>query len=822
MKPERQNHEPKIHHEPGKTSPYVIHLSHNEPIISKPSSSPNLDQLAKQLVLDVEQDDIEEEQDDLLLDFDDIVHQLKETDYNEDTETVLIDEPKENEIPKIDEPTQIRSTQISPEKLETEFLQPKGTDEEETISFFKKISRFELPNIPSTPVRGMKVKTIAAFVALSFAFVLPLHAVQQVNASRSVESKITESGAQAISHFMQGADALGRERFSVAEMDFTRAHEDFSAAENSLHEVNIALSTLAQVLPKTNDAYDSAKGLLTAGKEFSTAASILADAVENLQSQESLTATTKIDLLQTYIASALPHIASATHAMEQVDPEAVPEEYRETVAQLKEKSPSLYQSLEEFNEFSTALTTIMGGERKMRYLVVFQNNTELRATGGFPGSFAEIDVMNGEITDIHIPPGGTYDVQGQLSAFVEAPKPIALINPRWEFHDANWFPDFPTSAQKTLWFYEKAGGTTMDGVIAINATIMPKLLEVTGPIEMPEYGRTIDAENFLFETQKIVEFEYEEYQGEGTDRPEDAPKQFIGALAPKVLEKLMDADMDTTLAMLDVLGQGLQEKDTLIYLEDNALQSEVQQLGWAGEQKQTDGDYLMVVNTNLGGGKTDTVIDQTIDLYSEISADGSIVNTVTITKEHKGLQTALFEGVNNVDYIRLYVPKGSELISAEGFEIPPDELFEPSEVALTKDEDIALLESDRHIDPISQTDIWNENGKTVFGNWIQTKPGEIEQVTFTYRIPITLTSQKTEITLFDKLKEKLGVKDLETHTIFIQKQPGVETRATNVTVSLPEKKPIIWSSHTGESKGKDIHITNTHDQFIRFLLQNEL
>lgn len=829
MPSDKNNKKPqiRIHHDEGPVSPYIIHLSREDAEQEELNRPSHLQALAASLSVDADDFDVEE-QDDLSLDFSEIVDQLRESDFQQD------------EIPEIDtKASSVTATRsqapvegsafVGASELEREIIDPAHrapslleTDEEEEEivreSLFSRLRfTFTFPSIA-----GPRTRAVAAFVALSFALVLPLHAIQQVNATKITQAEITDAGRNAIDNFLRGTQALESDRFDVAGIDFERATEDFRQAEESLGEIDAAVATLVSVIPQTDKTYESVRGLITSGKELSLAASNLTEAADELASRESLSATTKLTLLNSYVDNALPHIQEATTALEKVSPDAVPAEYQTAVTDLQERVPSLQTSMEEFSEFSETLVTIMGGERKMRYLVVFQNNTELRPTGGFPGSFAEMDVENGEIININIPEGGTYDVQGQLTKFVEAPQPLSLINPRWEFHDSAWFPDFPTSAKKMLWFYENAGGPTVDGVLAINATMMPKLLEITGPIEMPEYGRTIDAENFLFETQKIVEYEYDQYSDPESAREEEAPKQFIGDLAPKVLERLTDADMATTLTMLNLLGEGLDEKDVLLYFENNALQSKIESLGWSGELKQTTGDYLMVVNTNLGGGKTDTIIDQNVDIFSQVQEDGSIINTVTITKKHRGLKTALFEGLNNVDYIRLYVPKGSELISADGFEIPPAELFDTSEVPLAQDEDLLLIESNRHVHTASQTDIWDESGKTVFGNWIQTKPGETETVTFTYRLPITLAASVREHSFLDIAKSRLGFKDLETHTLLIQKQPGVLNRETNATIEFPDGKTVLWSSHTGTTPTNDIVIENEKDHFIRFLIENEV
>jgi len=666
-----------------------------------------------------------------------------------------------------------------------------------------------------------KVRAIGTFVLLSFILVLPLHALERYGGLENQQTEITDVGRQAIDHFMRGASALESDRFDVAETDFAKASQDFADAESSLKDLNSSLAGLISVLPQTDKTYSSVLNLIDAGSSLSESANIMAKAGNNISSGDEITLVEKLRVLQTYVDQAIPYINDASDALEGVDPNVLPEEYVDVVKKMQLTTPTIADSMQEFTTFADTIAMILGEKHKMRYLVTFQNNTELRATGGFVGSFAEMDLLDGNIEQVYIPNGGTYDVQGQLDTCVKAPDPLTLLSARWELHDANWFPDFAHSAEKFLWFYKKTGGPTVDGVIAINATLMPDLLNILGPIEMPEYGKTIDAENFLFETQKIVEVEYEEYQKNDENRIEDAPKQFIGDLAPIILERIKEANINQLIAIADLLGSSLVEKDVQLYFENTSLQSHMNQLGWSGTLKETSGDYLMVVNTNLGGGKTDTVIDQQVDVDVKIDEDGSIVNTVTIQKEHRGLQSSLFEGENNVDYIRLYVPQGSELISASGFEIPSDDLFKTSELPLKADDDLMLTMTNEKIDADSKTDIWDEHGKTVFGNWMQTKPGEIETVTFSYKLPFTLDIAKKEESLIDIAKYKLGFKNLETYTLLLQKQSGVNTRMTSVSIETPEQSSIIWGSHDGTSAGIDVVVPNTTDEFLRFVLEQD-
>lgn len=661
------------------------------------------------------------------------------------------------------------------------------------------------------------IRAFATFVFLSFVFVLPLHAMQGLTSSQTIQANVTASSVEAIDAISKGADALSAERFDVAGSNFDQATATFADAQSTISDLNGTVAAVANILPQTNRTLSSAQGLVKAGQELSVSAGIFAKAGDDLSRQSAADLTTKLAVLSAYVSEAKPHIDAARSALEQVDPSVIPADYQERVRALTETVPAFADSLDEFSSFADTLSTILGKDRKMRYLLAFQNNAEMRPTGGFIGSYAQMDVLHGAIVDLELPGGGTYDVQGQLSAFVQPPAPIALVNPRWEFHDANWFPDFPTSAQKLLWFYSKAGGPTVDGVIAVNASLMPDILALLGPIEMPEYDRVIDSENFLFETQKMVEEDYVEYQDLTTDRTAPAPKQFLGDLAPKLLDRAQSAEPPTLLSIMQRIGQGLSEKDIQIFFQDNALQSQMETLGWSGSIKQTSGDSLMIIDTNLGGGKTDSVISEDVGLHVQIASDGTISNTVTITKTHHGLATALFESANNVDYIRLYVPQGSTLVHAEGFTPPPTDAFDTTDLPLTPDPDLALVMSNLTKDTASNTDIWNEEGKTVFGNWIQVGPGKTSTISFTYTLPFRVSFSE-DTGLLAQAKARLGFKNLSDYTLLIQKQSGVARRTTHVTISLPVQDQIAWSSSDTDSNGT-IEVTNARDAFLSFLLE---
>lgn len=645
-------------------------------------------------------------------------------------------------------------------------------------------------------------RALASFVLLALLISAPLQAVQVFANVQSTANSVKASGSTALDAFLRGATSLSSKNFDSAGRDFSQAAEDFANAEDSLNSMHAVVTAAASVIPQTDRTMSSVRSLATAGQELATTAEILSLAASDITDKQALTVVDKINLLSTYVGSAEPHVMTAAEALQRVDENSLPAEYAGKIHELKTTVPALASALHEFTDFTHALTIILGGQGEVRYLAAFQNNTEMRATGGFVGSFAELNVKNGVIESMNIPGGGSYATQGQLGQYVAAPGPFHLLRPRWEFQDANWFPDFPTSAKKMLWFQEHSGGPTMDGVIAVNASFIVDLLKILGPIEMPEYGRTITADNFLLETQKIVELEY--------DKSENAPKAFIGDLAPVLLERVTNADFATLTKVLSLVGKGLEEKEIMVYFSQNEVQATMENLGFTGSLKQTSGDSLMIVNTNLGGGKTDGVIDEQVNVDVEILADGTVTNTVTVARTHRGMKNELFRGVNNVDYMRLYVPEGSVLMNGSGFTPPGEHLFKTSDVPLDIDEDLALNMQDISKDTATGTDIWQEQGKTVFGNWVQTAPGTTSVVTFTYRLPFTVSFAPTG----NLLTKSTPVP----YSLFVQKQSGVANRRTDVRVALPHAVEVIWTSADASQNVTGV-TNNDRDAFFGWLFQ---
>jgi len=469
-------------------------------------------------------------------------------------------------------------------------------------------------------------------------------------------------------------------------------------------------------------------------------------------------------------------------------------DYKTQIEGVKNQMPTIIGWLENYHDLVQVATEMLGINEPRRWLLVFQNNTEMRPTGGFMGSYAVVDIKQGKIKKLEVPGGGFYDLKGSLAVMVDAPYPFHVFSPIWQPWNANWFPDWPASAEKIMWFYDKSGGPSVDGVISFTPDVLTNLLKLTGPIVMPEYGVTVDSDNFTRTAQIEVEFNY--------DKEENKPKKFIGDLLPKVIEKTMVLAGENKMRAWEQIFTSLEQEAILVYLKKADHQEVIDKLGWAGRMKQYDGDFLSVVHTNIAGGKTDKVITNKIEHQAEILSDGQIVDTVVLVKEHKGAPDDVFEGQTNIDYVRFYVPQGSQLLSAVGFDdLPAGRQFLTATSGVEADLDLARWEKNIHFDQETGVRIVEEFGKTSFGNWLVVAPGQTKKITLKYLLPWRLTAQKSgeaaggDDNIWTLLKKYFKKQEAVDNTakgdfiygLFVQKQAGSASDEYHGTLKLSER-----------------------------------
>ncbi|MBI2037944.1 MAG: DUF4012 domain-containing protein [Candidatus Magasanikbacteria bacterium] len=643
---------------------------------------------------------------------------------------------------------------------------------------------------------------VGATLAILFLIFVPSGARTYYFDLKSTTNKIADSSTAGFTALHDSTSALMSGNLTDAQLSLTDALQNFEQAVNILDSKYSFLQKIISAVPIVNNEVQSRQRLIVAGQEISLGNTYLLKGLSEIQ-QSNSTITKNLALVGDHLKFSLPHYQTAVRELNNVDSDVLPFEYQDTFKEFRVLFNVYVKDLETIAQLNNAVQEIFGGKGLRRYLLIFQNPAELRPTGGFMGSFAMLDIKDGEIIHIDIPAGGSYDLQGQLTEYIVPPTPLLLSNKRWEFQDANWFPDFPASAEKALWFYRHSRGVTADGVIAINASVLNRLLSIMGPVADENRGLVLDKTNALATIQDIVEY--------GPEKKDNKPKQILSDLAPVFIENFKNITPKAVLPMLTNLEEGLQQKEIQTYFTDENTQKTIREFGWSGEIIQTNPnqDYLLVVNTNIQGQKSDAKIKQNISHQAVIQPDGTIVNSVVITREHTGNSQEKLYGQTNIDYLRIYVPEGSELVRASGFTWPEERIFRAPESWYEKDQTLAALEKEESTDSLSGTRITKEFGKTAFGNWIITEPGQTTEVQFIYKLPFKAWEKQGDSNLNNWAKIFQSQEPISNYQLVAQKQSGINSNFESQVI-FPDGWLPIWHDGLGLSaaaNGMSIKLT---------------
>jgi hypothetical protein len=312
-------------------------------------------------------------------------------------------------------------------------------------------------------------------------------------------------------------------------------------------------------------------------------------------------------------------------------------------------------------DIAQALPEILGRDKPATYLVLLQNNMELRPTGGFIGSFALITFDGGRISDLNVQ--DVYSADGQLKGHVEPPEPIKnhLGEANWFLRDSNWDPDFPTSASRAEWFLSKEIGQSVDGVIGVDLEVVKSLLTALGPVSLPDYNLEVNATNLYETTQKEVE--------EGFFPGSYQKTNFLSVLTRQVLEKLMTIGRQEELPLAKLALTNLQERHLQIFLHLQKAQRAIAALGFDGAfntpacSGNCYSDWLGLVEANLGVNKANYFTERSFDLTLE-SVDGLLVRNLVIGFKNSANTALGLTGRYKV-YLRVVMPPEAEVGNIE-------------------------------------------------------------------------------------------------------------------------------------------------------------
>lgn len=422
--------------------------------------------------------------------------------------------------------------------------------------------------------------------------------------------------------------------------------------------------------------------------------------------------------------------------------------------------------------FARIAPDLLGVQEPGTYLILAQNDDERRPTGGWISGLGLVTISQGQVVEMDF--RDSWAVDNPAVPHDTPPDSMlrALWAELWFFRDANWSPDFPTSAQVAEHILATDQGITVDGVIAVDQRALQLLVAAMEPITVDSSEEPITGANVLSfirdswtEPQEGVTWA-ESWTEWATHR-----KDFMADLVGAMVDRAQSQPQSVDLAKLaDAVWRGLNERHILVYLHDAGAAGLLASQGWDGALVETQGDYLQVVDANVGFNKVNPNVHQTIDYRVDLSDlaqakaevrvryDNRSQRTVESCLQEVEWMTSYQERMHGCywDYVRFYVPEGSRLLTSERESLPPGSLLDRYRFASPGD-------AGPSIGPV-------ERGKVPFGLFLVLAPGEQRDVHLAWQLP-------------QGIIQKEG--DTWRYRLLVQKQAGAPAIPLRVTVGLP-------------------------------------
>ncbi len=531
--------------------------------------------------------------------------------------------------------------------------------------------------------------------------------------------------------------------------DFSNQYQDF--------EKEAKLIYWAAFIPYIADfknAVEAGRYLIIAAEEAVGAIEPYADLIGFKKGESSFVQRSAEDRLQTAVLTLdkvlgkidqiSANIEKAQLRIEKIDVKRYPKNIgntliRERIENIKEQFSGLTALFVDAKPLVKKLPEILGKDKEKVYLVLFQNDKELRATGGFLTSYAIFKVKDGKIKierseDI-------YDLDASISSHPPAPREIITYHKGvyiFNIRDSNLSPDFPTSVKFFNSLYNKSSRrVNYDGIIALDSKVLVDMLTIFGDTEVrgivfsARKDPRCDCPQVLYRLFDII------------DRPtpyiREKRKGILGDLMYVLFYKALGFSPSKYWGTLaQQMFQNLKEKHILLYFNEPDLQQAVERINFAGRLRDYQGDFLHINNVNFAGAKSNMFVRETITSKTKINNDGKVSRQVVVeyrnpyphsdcNLERGGL--CLNATLRN--WIRVYVPKGAKLINFQG--------------------------------SLKKVQTYDDLGKTVFEGYLEVPTQGKAQVNISYLLPANI--------------------EIKNYRLLIQKQPGTHNQRLKVEVN---------------------------------------
>lgn len=576
-------------------------------------------------------------------------------------------------------------------------------------------------------------------------------------------------------------DALKKQNIALASDELNKTKESLTQTQKSLDAIGYL-----KFVPIANAYYGDAQHLTKAGFYGLSAARVLIDSIEpyadilgfkgkggsfvqGTASQRIQTAVTTMGKITPHIDDIVVQVEGARKEIDAVDPNRYPaifggEKVKNGLIQARQLVDQGVTFVSDARPLVKILPSLLGDPVERKYLVIFQNDKELRPTGGFITAYAIFSIEKGVIRVDRS--GDIYALDNGISGKAKAPAPILKYLPNvpvLNLRDSNLSPDFITSMDTFNSLYKKAAGyVDVDGIIALDTSVLVSTIKIlddevyAGGVRFTsKEDPRCDCPQVIYElerlisTPKSVDLKVTTLAAVQAQR-----KDLIGTLLYAIMDKALKSSPKLYWGPLfqDMLTQ-VQQKHIMFDIYNKDAQSGVEALNAAGRIRPFEGDYLHINEANFGGAKSNLFVTEAVTQNYELSSDKTITKKITINYKnpHAPSDCNLERGnlcINAIlrNWFRIYVPLGSKLIDSKG-----------SEVKVTS---------------------YDELGKTVFEGFLTVRPKGSATFNISYTLPF---------------KVKDGSLPL-----LMQKQPGTNDNEYTIQVngSKIDSFPLLTDKET--------------------------
>lgn len=443
------------------------------------------------------------------------------------------------------------------------------------------------------------------------------------------------------------------------------------------------------------------------------------------------------------------NMKKAEENLEKIDPKRYPKSLfgkrvREKVEEYKDQLVGITKFFVDAKDLIKNLPEILGADREKTYFVIFQNDKELRATGGFWTAYSIFKIDKGNIRLVKS--GDIYDIDNTIKNHPEAPFEILNYHKgvyKLYLRDINLSPDFYISVKKFEELYSKSQASVdYDGIIAIDTKVLVDLLEIFGDTKVngivfsAKIDKRCDCPQAIYKLFDII------------DRPtpylRENRKGILGDLTLALFYKAIGFSPSRYWGRLfNAMIKNLDEKHILLYFEDEKLQKSIEKLGFAGRIKDYKGDYFHINDVNFAGAKSNMFVRHYITSETEIE-EGKVIRRLVVEYKNPYPHSdcnlergGLCLNATLRNWVRIYVPKGSKLIKFVGSK--------------------------------KKVRVYEDLGKTVFEGFLTVSPKGKAVIKIEYEVPknnviidgkYKLLIQKQPGTLGHDLKVKLNGKEI--------------------------------------------------------------